>query len=193
VKALSIAEPELQEDESGTCRLMAVHYDDLSSMASRLLRRESKGHLFEAADLVNESFLKLADQTRNSWKGKTHFMAVSSQAMRRILVDHARAMNRKKRGGKGRHRVELQDFHATSLDRPEEVLAVDETLKKLAALDPFHAQILELRLFKGLDVKEIAEVVGLSPRTIERHWVMIRAWTLRELSCDEPSGHDDES
>jgi len=93
-------------------------------------------------------------------------------------------MNRKKRGGKGRHRVELQDFHAVSLGCPEEVLAVDETLKKLAALDPFHAQILELRLFKGLDVKEIAEVVGLSPRTIERHWVMIRAWTLHELSRD---------
>jgi RNA polymerase sigma factor (TIGR02999 family) len=172
---------------------MAVHYDDLSSMASRLLRRESKGHLFEAADLVNESFLKLAEQTRNSWKSRTHFMAVSSQAMRRILVDHARATHRKKRGGTNRRRVELQDYHAFSLDRPEELLAVDEILEKLASLDPFHAQILELRLFQGLGVKEIAEVVSLSPRTIERHWVMIRAWTLRELSCDEPSGHDDES
>jgi RNA polymerase sigma factor (TIGR02999 family) len=184
VKESGIEESDLQELESGTCRFMSVHYDDLSAMATRLLRRESQGHPFEAADLVNESFLKLAEQTRNSWKGRTHFMAVSSQAMRRILVDHARATHRKKRGGKDRRRVELQDFHAFTPDRPEEILAVDETLKKLAALDPFHAQILELRLFQGLGVKEIAEVVSLSPRTIERHWVMIRAWTLHELSRD---------
>jgi RNA polymerase sigma factor (TIGR02999 family) len=164
---------------------MSALYDDLKAMASRFLRRESNGHMFDATDLVNESFLKLVDQTRMSWKCRTHFLAVNSQAMRRILLDHARTKHRKKRGGKGRLRVPLQDFHAFSQERPEEMIAVDEVLEKLASLEPVHAQILELRLFKGLGMQEIAESLGVSSRTIERHWAMIRAWTLRELARSE--------
>jgi RNA polymerase sigma factor (TIGR02999 family) len=168
-------------DKSGVSRLMTMLYDDLKSLASRFLSRESAGHTFQPTDLVNESFLKLVDQTRISWQGKTHFMAVSAQAMRRILVDHARTKHRKKRGGKNRVRLELREDHAFSVERPEEILAVDDALNKLATLDPTHAKILELRLFGGLGMKEIGEVLGVSSRTVERHWAMIRAWVLREL------------
>lgn len=173
-------------DKSGVSRLMTVLYDDLRSLASRFLSRESAGHTFQPTDLVNESFIKLVDQTRISWQGKTHFMAVSAQAMRRILVDHARTKHRKKRGGKNRVRLELRDDHAFSIERPEEILAVDDALNKLATLDPTHAKILELRLFGGLGMKEIGEVLGVSSRTVERHWAMIRAWVLKELKSAPP-------
>lgn len=173
-------------DKSGVSRLMTVLYDDLRSLASRFLSRESTGHTFQPTDLVNESFIKLVDQTRISWQGKTHFMAVSAQAMRRILVDHARTKHRKKRGGKNRVRIELRDDHAFSIERPEEILAVDDALNKLATLDPTHAKILELRLFGGLGMKEIGEVLGVSSRTVERHWAMIRAWVLKELKSVPP-------
>lgn len=169
-------------DKSGVSRLMTLLYDDLRTLASRFLSRESMGHTFQPTDLVNESFLKLVDQTRISWQGKTHFMAVSAQAMRRILVDHARTKHRKKRGGKNRVRLELRDDHAFSVERPEEILAVDDALNKLAALDATHAKILELRLFGGLGMREIGEVLGVSSRTVERHWAMIRAWVLKELN-----------
>ena len=170
-----------QGDRSGVGRLMSLLYEDLRSMASRFLDRESSGHTFQPTDLVNESFLKITGQTRISWQGKTHFMAVSAQAMRRILVDHARTKHRKKRGGTARRRFELRDDLAFSLNRPEEVLAVDEILDKLEALDPVHARILELRVFSGMGMREIAEVLGVSSRTVERQWAMIRAWTLKEL------------
>ena len=170
-------------DRSGVGRLMSLLYEDLRSMASRFLDRESSGHTFQPTDLVNESFLKISGQTRISWQGKTHFMAVSAQAMRRILVDHARTKHRKKRGGPTRRRFELRDDLAFSLHNPEEVLAVDEILDKLEALDPDHARILELRVFSGMGMREIAEVLGVSSRTVERQWAMIRAWTLKELDA----------
>src|SRR6187401_1909217 len=169
-------------DRSGVSKLMTVLYDDLRTMASRFLTRESQGHTFQPTDLVNESFLKLVDQSRINWQGRTHFMAVSAQAMRRILVDHARTKHRKKRGGKNRVRVELRDDHAVSIERPEEILAIDEALTKLTALDPVHAQILEFRYFGGMGMKEISDVLGVSSRTVERHWAMIRAWVLKEMA-----------
>ncbi|HZE97447.1 MAG TPA: sigma-70 family RNA polymerase sigma factor [Planctomycetota bacterium] len=169
-------------DKSGVSRLMTVLYEDLRSLASRFLNRESHGHTFQPTDLVNEAFLKLVDQTRITWQGKTHFMAVSAQAMRRILVDHARTKHRKKRGGKNRVQLALRDDLVVSIERPDELLAVDEALTKLASLDPTHARILELRLFGGMGMKEISEVLNVSTRTVERHWAMIRAWVLRELN-----------
>lgn len=176
-------------DRAGVSRLMSVLYDDLRTMASKFLSRESSSHTFQPTDLVNESFLKLVDQTRVSWQGKTHFMAVSAQAMRRILVDHARTKHRKKRGGRDRVRLELRDDHAFSMECPDEILFVDEVLGKLKKLDPLHAQILEYRLFGGLGMREIAVVLGVSSRTVERHWAMIRAWFLRELSLGEAGGN----
>jgi len=173
-------------DRSKVEDLASILYEDLRTTASRFLSRESPSHTFQTTDLVNESFLKLVDQTRVTWTGRTHFMAVGAQSMRRILVDHARAKQREKRGGKHRLRLELRDDHAVSFDHPEEILAVDEALHKLSALDPRHARILECRLFGGMKFREIAEALGVSSRTVERHWVMIRAWLLRELAGPRP-------
>jgi RNA polymerase sigma factor (TIGR02999 family) len=172
---------------------MSVLYDDLRTMASKFLSRESASHTFQPTDLVNESFLKLVDQTRISWQGKTHFMAVSAQAMRRILVDHARTKHRKKRGGRDRIRLELRDDHAFSMECPAEILFVNEVIDKLTKLDPLHAQILEYRLFAGMGMREIGEVLGVSSRTIERHWAMVRAWFLRELHTYEPKESPEKS
>ena len=174
-----------QGDRSGVSRLMSALYDDLRTLASRFLSRESSSHTFQPTDLVNESFLKLVDQTKVSWQGKTHFMAVSAQAMRRILVDHARTKHRKKRGGRDRLRLQLREDHAFSLECPDEIIFVDEILAKLDKLDPLHARILEFRLFGGMGMKEIGEVLGVCSRTVERHWAMVRAWFLRELRTSE--------
>lgn len=175
-------------NRSGVPRLMTVLYDDLRSMASRFLNRESSNHTFQPTDLVNESFLKLVDQTRINWQGKTHFLAVSAQAMRRILVDHARTKYRQKRGGRNRVRFQLREDLLISNERPEEILAIDEALDKLAGLDPVHAQILELRYFGGMGINEIAEALGVSSRTVERNWAMIRAWILKEFSAEDTKG-----
>jgi RNA polymerase sigma factor (TIGR02999 family) len=165
-------------DRSKVEDLKKVLDEDLRSLASRFLSRESAGAPFQATDLVKESFLKLVDQTRITWTGKTHFMAVSAQPMRRILVDHARA---KPGGGRDRVKIALEDDQAISFDQPEEILAVDEALTKLAALDETHARILECRLFGGMQFAEIAEALGTSSRTVELHWSMIRAWLLKQL------------
>jgi RNA polymerase sigma factor (TIGR02999 family) len=178
-------------DRSGLSRLMSVLYDDLRTMASKFLSRESCSHTFQPTDLVNESFLKLVDQTKVSWQGKTHFMAVSAQAMRRILVDHARTKHRKKRGGRDRIRLQLREDHAFSMECPDEILFVDEVLDKLEKLDPLHAKILEFRLFGGMGMKEIGVVLGVCSRTVERHWAMVRAWFLKELSYREPTEEPD--
>ena len=172
-------------DRSGVSRLMSVLYDDLRTLASKFLSRESSNHTFQPTDLVNESFLKLVDQTKVSWQGRTHFMAVSAQAMRRILVDHARTKHRKKRGGRDRIRLQLREDHAFSMECPDEIIFVDEILAKLEKLDPLHARILEFRLFGGLGMKEIGEALGVCSRTVERHWAMVRAWFLQELETAE--------
>jgi len=170
-------------DRSGVGRLMSILYDDLRVMAAKFLSRESANHTFQPTDLVNESFLKLVDQTNVSWQGKTHFMAVTAQAMRRILVDHARTKHRKKRGGRDRIRFQLRDDQAITLECPDEVLFVNEILEKLEKLDPLHSRILEYRLFGGMGMAEIGGVLGVSSRTIERHWAMVRAWMLKEMAA----------
>jgi len=172
-------------DRSGVPQLMSVLYDDLRSLASRFLGKESIHHTFQPTDLINECFLKLVDRNHVSWQGRTHFIAVSAQAMRRILVDHARTKYRQKRGGRNRTRLQLRDDLAIVLDNPEEIVAVDQALEKLRALDPLHSQILELRYFGGLGPKEIAEALEISPRTVQRHWRMIRVWLLKQLSDSE--------
>lgn len=170
-----------QGDRSGIGRLMSIVYDDLRSLAAGFMGREAPGHSFQATDLVNEVFLKLVDQTEVDWQGRTHFLAVGAQAMRRILVDHARTKRRKKRGGR-RRRLELREDQALTVDQPDEILAVDELITRLSALDPVHGHILECRLFGGMNNAEIAHVLNVTTRTVERHWATIRAWVRRELS-----------
>jgi RNA polymerase sigma factor (TIGR02999 family) len=131
--------------------------------------------------LVHEAFLRVLDQSRVEWRGRTHFLAIGAQAMRRILVDHARRRGRAKRGG-GWARIALEDAATISSRRDEDVLAVDEALHKLARLDPRQANIVEMRFFSGMTVAEVAEVLGVSKRTVENEWSVARAWLRRELN-----------
>jgi RNA polymerase sigma factor (TIGR02999 family) len=162
-------------------RLIAVLYDEMRSLADRFLTRETPGHTLSATDLVNEAFLKLVNQDHVDWQGRTHFFAIGAQAMRRILVDHARTKHRQKRGG-GRRRVEFRDDLVAHQVDLEDLLAIDQAITKLAELDRDHARIVECRFFGGMKDAEIAQLMGVTPRTVERHWAFIRAWLQRELS-----------
>ena len=173
-------------DDADALRLLELVYDDLHRLAAKYMQQENQGHTLQTTALVNEAYLKLIDQTRVDWRGRSHFFAVGAQAMRRILVNHAKAKKRLKRGGQGR-RVPLDEPLAVSAERDEDVLALDEALEKLAELDPRQARLVELRFFGGLNVEETAEVLGVSKRTVEREWTACRAWLRRELSDqDDP-------
>ena len=168
-------------DKAAADRLMPLVYDHLRSMAATYLRRESPGHTLQPTALVNEAYLKLVDQRNVDWRGKTHFFAVSAEIMRRILVDYARSKKRQKRGGDF-ERIKLHTDLQISRDRDDDLLAVDEAIDKLAKKDSRQAKIVELRFFGGLTVAEVAEVLGISKRTVEAEWTVIRAWLRRELS-----------
>jgi RNA polymerase sigma-70 factor (ECF subfamily) len=172
-----------QGDASAADRLMPLVYDELRSLAKQYLRQQDPSHTLQATALVHEAFLKLCDKDGTDWRDRSHFFAVGARAMRSILVDHARGKARDKRGG-GRQRLALDENVMISSRCDEDVLALDEALTKLAQLDQRQSQIVELRFFGGLTVQEVAEVLGISKRTIESEWTMIRAWLRRELSED---------
>jgi len=168
-------------DHSAIERLIPLVYRELRSLAAAFLRRERPDHSLQPTDLVNEAYLRLVDQTRVDWQGRTHFFAVGAQAMRRVLVDHARSRLRRKRGG-GVRPVEFSESLHISSEREGDVLALEEALQTLEKLDPGQARIVELRFYGGLSVAEVAEAMGMSKRSVEREWTMIRAWLRRELS-----------
>lgn len=170
-------------DRLAADQLMTELYGEFRSLARRYLDREPSGHTLQPTALVNEVYLKLVDQTQVDWKGRTHFFAIGAQVMRRVLVDHARSKGRLKRGGNVR-RAEV-DVSLISARSAADVLAVHEAIEDLEKLDPRQARIVELRFFGGLSVAEVAEVLGLSRRTIEAEWTMIRAWLRRRLSDEE--------
>jgi len=167
-------------------RLMLLVYDELRALAHRHLGREGPEHTLQTTALVHEAYLRLVDQRRVVWQGRTHFFAIGAQALRRTLVDHARGRLREKRGG-DRVRLELKDDIALAKGRSEDVLAVDEALERLEGLDPRQARIVEMRFFGQLDVGEVAEVLGVSRRTVEADWTAAKAWLRRELLRDEES------
>ncbi|MGB0596058.1 MAG: sigma-70 family RNA polymerase sigma factor [Rubripirellula sp.] len=169
------------DDQETAEQLMLAVYDQLRGLAGSMLRQEVPGHTLQPTALVNEAYMKLVDQTRVDWQGRTHFFAVGAKMMRRILVDHARKKKRVKRGG-GIHRVSLSDDVQVSKNNDEDVLAIEEALEKLAEQDPRQAQIVELRFFGGLTVAEVAQVLNVSKRTIESEWTILKAWLRRELS-----------
>ncbi|MGB5035720.1 MAG: sigma-70 family RNA polymerase sigma factor [Blastocatellia bacterium] len=166
--------------------VLPLVYDELKAIAARHMRRERDGHTLGATAVVNEAYFKLVDQSRIDWQGKTHFLAIASSAMRRLLVDHARAKLRDKRGGV-QHRVDLEE--ALAIDDPDvdAIVAVHEALERLATLDERQARVVEMRYFGGLSVDETAEQLGISRRTVELEWTHAKAWLRRELqSADEP-------
>lgn len=162
--------------------LLPVVYDELKRMAAGQLRLERDDHTLGATALVHEAFLRLTGGTTPTWENRAHFFGIAAQAMRRILVEHARRRNAQKRGAK--HQVTLDSQVDLADGAPsEEVVAVDEALNRLAALDARQAKIVELRYFVGLSIEESADVLGISPATVKRDWTLARAWLHRELQA----------
>lgn len=178
-----------QGSKEAKAELIPLVYRELRRIAGYYMRDERAGHTLQPTALVNEAYLRLVGQTRVEWKNRAHFLGVAAQLMRRILVDHARERVAGKRGGR-QIRIELDDFDVGNVSdqRPEEVLAVDKALSRLAAFDPQQARIVEMRYFGGLTVEETAEALGVSPRTVKREWAMTRAWLGAELAGGEPTG-----
>jgi RNA polymerase sigma factor (TIGR02999 family) len=168
-------------DRSAVEALLPVVYDELKRRAASLMRAERAGHTLQPTALVHDAFLQLIQQDRVDWQGRAHFFAVASQLMRRILVDHARGRLRQKRGGAA-PRISLDEGMGLSVERDADVVAVDNALQRLAEVDPKQAEIVEMRFFGGLSVEEVAAVLGVSKRTVEAEWTMIKAWLRRELA-----------
>lgn len=169
-------------DPGAVERLMPLVYAELREIAERHFRRERPGHTLQPTAVVHEAYFRLVDQTRVTWKNRGHFLAVASQAMRRILIDHARGRDAAKRGGPGQ-RVTL-DLGVASPEPSSEVdlLALDEALVRLRSLDEVQAQIVELRFFGGLTIEEAAEVMQISPSSVKRDFRSAKAWLFRELA-----------
>lgn len=167
-------------DERALDRLTPLVYEELRQQAARYLRRERPGHTMQTTALINEAYLRLIDAKEVRWQGRAHFFAIAANLMRRILVDHARQRNAAKRGG-APVQVTLDRIVATAKQSNIDVLAIDEALTKLAAIDRQQSQIVELRFFSGLSVEETAAALGVSPRTVKRDWSVARAWLRREI------------
>jgi RNA polymerase sigma factor (TIGR02999 family) len=163
--------------------LIPLVYDELRRLAGRYMRRESEGHTLQTSALINEAYLRLVDQKSVQWQNRAHFFGVAAQLMRRILVDHARSRLRAKRGG-GVQMVSLVE-QAVMSKEVAEVIALDEALKHLAEIDPRKSQIVEMKFFGGLTTEEVAEVLKVTTRTVEREWRKARAWLHRSISKGE--------
>ncbi len=162
--------------------LMPIVYAELHRQAASYLRRERVGHTLQATALINEVYLKLIDQREVNWQNRAHFFGIAGQAMRRILVDHARSRHRNKRGGEAENLpLEAAEF-ATSKDGSVDLIALDEALTRLAQLDERQSRIVELRFFTGMNVEETAEALGVSPATVKNEWRTAKAWLFQELN-----------
>jgi RNA polymerase sigma-70 factor, ECF subfamily len=173
-------------DEAALGQLMPLVYHELRRVAARHLRRQRPGHTLQTSDLVNEAYMRLVDSSKVRWQNRAHFFAVSAQLMRRILVDLARERHNLKRGG-GAQQVSLAEGLAIVPERGLDLLALDEALTRLQALNQRQAQIVELRYFGGLNEEETAEALKVSLRTVQRDWNLARLWLYQELtqSCGD--------
>ena len=153
---------------------------ELHRLAHRHMRRERPGHTLQTSALVNEAYVRLIDQRKVHWQSRAHFFAIASRLMRRILVDHARAHNRDKRGG-GALQVSLDEAAFVSQERAAELIALDDALSSLAAIDQRKTQVVELRFFGGMSVEETAEVLHVSAVTVMRDWSTAKAWLHRTI------------
>jgi RNA polymerase sigma factor (TIGR02999 family) len=163
--------------------LLPLIYGELRSLAANYLRRERPDHTLQPTALVHEAYLRLVDQTQVNWQNRAHFFGVAAQMMRRILVDHARAHKASKRGSEYQ-KIPLDEQIDKLEERSTELIALDDALTELAAVDELKSRIIELRYFGGLTVEETAQVLGLTPVTINRHWRMAKAWLFGKMQTD---------
>jgi|SRR5947209_7153940 len=165
-------------DQSALERLAPLVEQELHRLAHSFMRRERPGHMLQTTALVNEAYIRLVNQNRVRWRNRAHFYGIAGQIMRRILSNYARDQNRIRRGGGALH-VSLSEASAVSDVKLDEVLAIDEALERLAAIDERMCRMVEMRYFGGLTVEEVAEVLGTSVPTVERDWQFARAWLAR--------------
>ena len=163
-----------------SARLAEALYPELRQLAAALMRRERRDHTLQPTALVGEAFLRLVDQSRIDWKDRTHFLGIAARVMRQILVDHARRHGAAKRGA-GVQLITLEDNLSGSAG-PVEILLVNDVLDRFALLDERGARVVELRVFGGLTMDEIADTLGVSRRTVDNDWAVARMWLARELS-----------
>ena len=169
-----------QGERDALDRLIPLIYDELHRMAERYLRRERVGHTLQPSAIVNEAYLRLLGRQQADWQNRAHFFAVAAQSMRRILVEHARRRDTKKRGGQGARY--LLDTVVMTEPRAVDLIAVDDALVKLSDLDPEQGRVVELRFFGGLTEEETAEALEVSTATVHRKWLLAKAFLHRELS-----------
>ena len=173
-------------DRAALDRLTPIVYDELRRLARHYMRGERPGHSLQTTALVNEAYMRLIDYKSMQWQNRAHFFAVSSQLMRRILIDHARRHNLK-RGGGVQH-VSLEETAVVSDARAADLVALDDAMDTLAHIDPRKVQVVEMRFFGGLSVEETAEVLKVSPVTVMRDWSTAKAWLYRELTGEATDG-----
>lgn len=169
-------------DRSVLDSLVPVVYDELRALAHHELRREAPGHTLGTTALVHEAYLKLAKAKRLTWRDQAHFFSVCAQAMRRVLVDHARTRATGKRGGGAPH-VPIEDVVVMARSRPDELLWIDAALERLARLNPRQSRVVECRVFGGMGVEDTATAVGVSMATVKRDWTVARAWLSHQLEA----------
>ncbi len=170
-----------QGDKAALNRLTPLIYDELHRLAKRYFRQERPDHTLQATALVHEAYLQLVNQRQVRWQNRAHFIGLAAQFMRRILVQHARRHQAGKRR-RAAHKLTLDESLDLSTERDINLMAIDESLTALELLDPQQGRIVELRFFGGLTVDETAEVLGVSPRTVDREWRMVKAWLKSQLA-----------
>ena len=172
-------------DDGALDRLMPVVYNELHRLARRYMAAEQTGHPLQTTALVHEVYLRLVDANGIEWQDRAHFYAICARLMRRILIDFARSRNYQKRGAGFAH-IQLEEAVTVSETLGSELLAVNEALKQLAAIDSRKSEVVELKFFGGLNAEEIAAALQVSPDTVLRDWKLAKAWLLRELSHETP-------
>lgn len=165
--------------EDAANQLMRLVYSELHVIAEHYMRREREDHTLQPTVLVHDAYMRLIGQHGTTWKNRSHFFGIAAQAMRRILVDHARRAQAEKRDGG--ERVTLDESVSENAARSVDLIALDDAIIKLAQLDPRQARVVELRYFSGLDIEETAAVLAISPATVKRDWTFARAFLQREL------------
>jgi RNA polymerase sigma factor (TIGR02999 family) len=168
-------------DKEALDKLLPFVHKELHRLASSYMRKEGPGHTLQTSALVNEAYIKLVDQKNVRWQNRAHFFGIAAQLMRRILVDHARSRTRMKRGA-GVQKLSLNEAAIVTMDNTEAFLSLDDALRRLSEIDAQKCRIVEMKIFCGLNMKEIAEVEKVSPSTIEREWRKAKAWLHRELN-----------
>lgn len=175
-----------QGDPLATDELFPVVYNELRQLAARCLADESPGHTLQPTALVHEAFIRLIGPVEIPWENRRHFFGAAARAIRRILIDHARAKRREKRGSDAK-KISLDDAAEPTAELNRDLIALDDALKRLAKLDAFKASVVELRFFGGLGMDEIGHALGASPSTVARAWRFAKAWLHQEISDENPA------